>query len=108
MAKLIIRNVAHPQWTAVIEERVRFVLGSILTNVRRLEIYFDRCRGRSINQCAYTCQLVVIDRAGRRRVLHNQQMDPGDAIDGVLARTRRALTRQQRGYHPGWQTASAR
>ena len=91
MSKLTIRNYAAPQWTSVLESRARLGLGSILANSRRVEI---ELREGAPTNTTFTCSLSVILTNGDKHKLTNTQPKAGIAIDGVIARTRRAVNRQ--------------
>ena len=105
MAKLIIRNTLQPEWSALIEARLRFMLGSILTNIQRVEVDFISSNGPAGQNSAYTCMVVVIEHSGERHELHNQQPNPHLAIEGAIARARRAMTRIKRSRSNGWTKA---
>jgi hypothetical protein len=106
MSKLTIRNHAQPEWDAVIEASARFMLGALVTRARRIEVELDHRDSPGGHYPAYTCKVIVVESSGERLVLHNQQPDGRRAIEGAMARARRAITRLSRSRQGGWNQAS--
>ena len=106
MAKILIRNRAEPAWKPIIDAKLQVMLGSMLAHINRIDIEFDR----SISQCGgvtYTCTVVLTESRGQRFLLFNQQPDANLAIEGAMARSRRAITRLSRARVNSWGQASA-
>lgn len=107
MAKILIRNRAEPDWKPVIDAKLKVMLGSMLAHVARVDIELDRSIGQSNGQLTYSCKLVLTESNGQRYLLLNQQPDANLAIEGAIARVRRAITRQSRARVNSWGQASA-
>lgn len=107
MAKIVIRNRAEPAWKPVIESKLQVMLGSMLGHIGRIEIDFGEVPGQRGSQLTYICKLEVTETNGERYLLHNHQPDANLAIEGAIARTRRAITRVSRARVGGWGKASA-
>jgi hypothetical protein len=106
MSKLTIRNHAQPEWEAVIEASALFMLGSLVTRTRRIEIELENRESPGGQYPAYTCKVIVVENSGEKLVLHNQQPDGHRAIEGAMARARRAITRLSRSRQGGWNQVS--
>lgn len=91
MSKLIIRNYVVGIGDNVLESRIRSGLGSILAHSRRVQIELHQEDGES---SAYTCKLLFVKGNGSRYALSNTQPNAEIAIDGALARARRAMIRR--------------
>lgn len=107
MAKLVIRNRAEPRWQPVIEDKLHLMLGSMLAFIARVEVDFDGPAEGRDGQSTYALSLLIVEGNGQRHVQHNSQPDGNMAIEGAIARARRAVTRQRRARAPGWGQASA-
>jgi len=106
MPKVFINNRVDPKWQPIIEAKLHIMLGSMFVNVSRIDVELDRLPDRRNRQETYTFCLVVTDGNGARYEQRNDQPDANLAIEGAIARLRRAITRAKRGRGPGWSQAS--
>lgn len=106
MQKLYVRNMAGPEWNQVIEDKLRIMLGSMMVHIIRIDIELNRTVSSGDQRTPYRCKLVLVDSHGERYQLHNDQLDATLAIEGAIARGRRALTRLSRARAPGRRQAS--
>jgi hypothetical protein len=91
MSNLVIRNYAESQWDSVLESQVRLGLGSISATSSRVEIELHQAPGQN---CAFTCQLLVLLANGEKHQFANTQPGADTAVEGVIARARRAMVRR--------------
>ena len=96
MAKILIRNRAEPAWKPIIDAKLQVMLGSMLAYINRIDIEFDRSSSQCGGGVTYTCTVVLTESRGQRFLLFNQQPDANLAIEGAMARSRRAITRLSR------------
>ena len=106
MAKIIIKNRAEAKWDTVIEEKLQFILGSMLAYTTRIDIELNRVSHRDIKWITYACKLSLEDDHGNRYVLRNDQPDGDVAIEGAIARAKRVMVRRSRTRASGWRAAS--
>ena len=107
MAKILIRNLPESDWRPVIQAKLQVMLGSMLAHISRIEVEFAQAPGQRGGQGAYVCQLHVTEGNGEIHVLYNRQPDANLAIEGAIARARRAITRLSRARVSAWGQASA-
>jgi hypothetical protein len=107
MRKILIRNRAEPEWSEVIEARLRLMLGSMLGHINQLEVEFDVTNDEGVSKKTYSCTLVVVEDSGERFLFRNHQADGNLAIDGATARARRSIVRLKRSQAPSRWLASA-
>ena len=108
MARIIIRNRAETKWQAVIETKLQVMLGSMLAHISRINVEFDRVVEAREQRVSYACKVVLVESSGQRYLLSNDQADANLAIEGAIARARRAITRLGRTRLPSRWQASAR
>lgn len=108
MARIVIRNRAETKWQAVIETKLQVMLGSMLAHVSRVTVEFDRVVEAREQRVSYACKVVLVESSGERYLLANDQADGNLAIEGAIARARRAITRLGRARLPSRWQASAR
>jgi len=101
MQKLYVRNLAEPEWKQVIEGKLRIMLGSMMVHIIRIDVELNKAVASRNQPTPYRCKLVLVDNHGERYQLHNDQLDAILAIEGAIARARRALTRLSRARAPG-------
>jgi ribosome-associated translation inhibitor RaiA len=107
MARLTITNLAAADWQVVIEDRVNLMLGSTMLNIRRIDIEFA-CHGLVDDKFrTHSCTVVVTEPSGAQLYLRNEQADANEAIDGAVARVRRAVARRMRARLPRQRHTSA-
>lgn len=107
MAKIVIRNRAEPEWMPVLEAKLQLMLGSMLTYISRVEIEFAQTPVQRGSGVTYSCKLEVTEGNGERHLLYNHQPDANLAIEGAIARARRAITRMSRARVNPWGQASS-
>jgi ribosomal protein S5 len=90
----------------VIEAKLQVMLGSLPAHISRLDIEFDSARNERSGQVTYSCKLVVAESNGQPHVIYNQQPDANLAIEGAIARARRAISRLSRARANSWGQAS--
>ena len=108
MARIVIRNRAETKWQSVIETKLQVMLGSMLAHVSRITVEFDRVVEAREQRVSYACKVVLVESSGERYLLANDQADGNLAIEGAIARARRAITRLGRARLPSRWQASAR
>ena len=107
MRKILIKNRAEPEWTSIIEARLRLMLGSMLGHINQLEVEFDVTDDDVFEQKNYSCKLTLVDGTGERLLFRNHQTDGNLAIDSATARARRSIVRLKRSRGPTRWLASA-
>jgi hypothetical protein len=107
MAKIVIRNQVEPQLQPVIEAKLQIMLGSMLAYTSRVEIELDRDSQSHGKRPTYTCSLSLLEDNGERYALRTDQPDAELAVEGAVARVRRAMVRRSRARIPGRRQASA-
>ena len=107
MARILIRNRAEPEWKAAIEAKLQVMLGSMLSDISRIEIDLEKSSGQRGGGVTYGCTLALTESNGERYLLDNYQPDANLAIEGAIARARRAITRLSRVRVSAWGQASA-
>ncbi len=90
MTKIVITNHAEPDWKPVIEAKLQIMLGSMLAYASRIDIRFDRIIHKHSKRATYTCKLILVEDNGERYAVHSDQPNGEMAIEGAIARTRRA------------------
>jgi hypothetical protein len=106
MARVVIRNDAEPQWQEVMDSKLQIMLGSMFGDISRIEILLDKVADQRLGQSVYNCTLLVRESSGQKHTLHNQQPDANLAIEGAIARARRAVTRLSRARNTSWGPAT--
>lgn len=91
MSKMAIRNCAQAQWSSVLEARAALGLGSLPAISHRIDIELHQAPGKD---GVFTCSISVMMNNGDTHNLHNTQPNAVAAIDGVIARARRAIARR--------------
>ncbi len=104
MAKIVIRNRVESEWQPVIEAKLQIMLGSMLAYTSRIDIELDRGVQSRGDRSTYTCKLLLVEDNGERYTLSTDQPDADLAIEGAIARARRAMLRRARSS--GWRQAS--
>jgi hypothetical protein len=107
MAKILIRNRVDCDWKPVIETKLHVMLGSMLAHISRIDIEFSQIPGYRDGLATFVCKLEVIERNGENYLLYNYQPDANLAIEGAIARARRAITRLSRARVSAWGQVSA-
>jgi hypothetical protein len=107
MAKIVIRNRVESEWQPVIEAKLQFMLGSMLAYTSRINIELDRDSQRQDKLATYVCKLLLVEDNGERYVHRTDQPDAELAIEGAIARARRAMLRRSRARTSGRRHASA-
>jgi len=102
MTKILIRNRVEPNWRLVIEAKLHLILGSMLASISRLDLDFDRTVKQRDNQVTYGCKIVMTRSNGERYLQLSAQPDANLAIEGAIARARRAVTRLGRARVSAW------
>lgn len=108
MSRIIIRNRAESKWNAVIETKLQVMLGSILTNLSRINVELDKVVETREQRGRYACKLALVDSSGEKYLLSTDQTDANLAIEGAIARARRAIIRRGRARKPEPWRMSAR
>ena len=106
MAKIIIRNRIESEWQHVMEAKLQLMLGSMLACTNRIDIELVRGIASQDQSPTYTCKLLLLEDNGERYVLRTDQPDAGLAIEGAIARARRAMIRRSRARTTGWRQQS--
>jgi hypothetical protein len=83
------------------------MLGSMLGDINRIDIEFGQIPGYRGGRETFVCKLEVTERNGERYLLYNYQPDANLAIEGAVARARRAITRLSRARVSSWGQVSA-
>lgn len=96
MARIVINSTVEPHWQSIIEAKLQLMLGSLLTNVSRIDVELGKVIRREDMLSTYTIVLVLTQHNGESYSLRNDQPDANAAIEGVIARARRAITRISR------------
>ena len=107
MAKILIRNHVEHDWKPLIEAKLQVMLGSMLGDINRIDIEFSQIPGYRGGRETFVCKLEVTERNGERYLLYNYQPDANLAIEGAVARARRAITRLSRARVSSWGQVSA-
>jgi len=107
MRKTTIKNRAEPEWTPVIETKLQIMLGSMLAHISRVDVEFDRDAKSRQQYVTYSCKLALTEASGEKYLVCSDQPGADIAIEGAIARARRAMTRRSRARAPGWRQASA-
>ena len=107
MARVVIRNNAEEHWLQVIDSKLQVMLGSMLGYVSRIEVLLDKKLDQRTGRTTYCCTLVVRESSGQKHTLYNQQPDANLAIEGAIARARRAVTRLSRSRATAWGQVSS-
>lgn len=107
MAKILIRNRVEYDWKPVVEAKLRVMLGSMLGDINRIDIEFSQIPGYRGGGETFACKLALTERNGESYLLYNHQPDANLAIEGAIARARRAMTRLSRARVSAWGQVSA-
>ncbi|HEY9147378.1 MAG TPA: hypothetical protein VIQ22_00090 [Gammaproteobacteria bacterium] len=107
MAKILIRNRADYDWKPAIEAKLQVMLGSMLAHINRIDIEFSEIPGYRDGPATFVCRLEVTERNGESYLLYNYQPDANLAMEGAIARARRAITRLSRARVSNWGQVSA-
>lgn len=102
MAKILIRDESEGNWEPVIEAKLSVMLGSMLAHISRIDIEFSQIPGYRGGRSTYVCKLEVSERNGESYLLYSYQPDANLAIEGAIARARRAITRLSRARVSAW------
>lgn len=108
MSRIIIRNRAETKWSSVIESKLQVMLGSMLANISRINVELDRVVETREQRVSYSCKLAIVDSNGEKYLLSTDQTDANLAIEGAIARARRAIIRLGRARMPDPWRMSAR
>ena len=108
MSRIIIRNRAETKWNSVIESKLQVMLGSMLANISRISVELDRVVETREQRVSYACKLALVDSNGEKYLLSTDQTDANLAIEGAIARARRAIIRLGRARMPDPRGMSAR
>ena len=108
MSRIIIRNRAETKWNSVIESKLHVMLGSMLANISRISVELDRVVETREQRVSYACKLALVDSSGDKYLLSTDQTDANLAIEGAIARARRAIVRLGRARMPDSRRMSAR
>ena len=108
MSRIIIRNRAETKWNSVIESKLHLMLGSMLANISRISVELDRVVETREQRVSYACKLALVDSSGDKYLLSTDQADANLAIEGAIARARRAIIRLGRARMPDPRRMSAR
>ena len=102
MAKILIRNAAEEHWQQVMDSKLQVMLGSMFGHISRIEITLYKSSDQRNGQSIYNCRLLIRESSGQKHELCNHQPDGNHAVEGAIARGRRALTRLSRPRASAW------
>jgi hypothetical protein len=107
MARVVIRNGAEQYWQQVMDSKLQVMLGSMFGCISRIDILLDKALDQRTGQTMYNCTLLVRESGGQKHTLYNRQSDANLAIEGAIARARRAVTRLSRSRATAWGQVSS-